>query len=86
MSVLNNIPDVFTSVLGVTLLILLYRSGVLKMLLKNNNGGNNSVKNALEALEQNHLHAISEKLDKIVINTEKEIYILEEIKEKIWQK
>lgn len=71
----------------VVLLILLHKSGVLKMILNNKNGHENGqikeLKDQIAGLEQNHLEHLSQKLDKIIENSTKELLLLEDIRDRL---
>ena len=82
------ISQIFTGLSGIGFfigIIILYKTGILEFLKqwkKNGKNGDSTIK-AIEEMKENHLHEISQKLDRIISNTEKEIYILEDIKSKI---
>ena len=82
------ISQIFTGLSGIGFfigIIILYKTGILEFLKqwkKNGKNGDSTIK-AIEEMKENHLHEISQKLDKIISNTEKEIYILEDIKSKV---
>ena len=82
------ISQIFTGLSGIGFfigIIILYKTGILEFLKqwkKNGKNGDSTIR-AIEEMKENHLHEISQKLDRIISNTEKEIYILEDIKSKI---
>jgi len=82
MDIFNYLTNGASAILLVIVLLILNRAGVLKLLLKGSGNGK-ELKQQLNEIETNHLHEIALKLDKIASNTEKSLYILEDIKDKI---
>lgn len=86
---------IFSSISGLGFIIgivILYKIGLLQFLIdlkkngKNGNGDNKQLqelKDKFDLLSENELHHISEKLDKIVENTTKEIVYLDDIRNEI---
>jgi len=72
------------------IILILWRTGFLKELLKNGKNGNGEVaelKEQIATLQDNHLHTLGEKMDRFIesmaSHNAKEIVILEDIKESL---
>lgn len=95
MDYLTSFSQIFSSLSGLSFIVgvvLLYKTGALEFLinLKKNGNGNGQQEKQLkelsekiEALSGNHLEHISQKLDKVIENTTKEIIFLEDIRNEI---